>query len=162
MLAAMGLDQDRTRAFIELRHGMAPPQLMAQALTDATFRAPALAIAEARARHGLPTWLYEFAWKSTAPGVEGLAFHCLDLPFAFDLLHAEAVPAAAGDNPPQHLADAAHSAWVSFIRDLDPGTAWPGYTCKRRETMVWDAEPRVERDRLRPVRDIWATATSRS
>ncbi|GAA3378952.1 carboxylesterase family protein [Streptomyces sannanensis] len=155
MLAAMGLDEPRTRSFLDHHQEAAPDALMGQATTDVTFRAPSLAIAEARAARELPTWLYEFAWPSAAPGTQGLAFHCLDLPFAFDLLDAEAVAAAAGDNPPQNLADAMHAAWVSFVRDLDPGTVWPRYTVDRRETMVWDTEPAVEPDALRPVREIW-------
>ncbi|WAL97956.1 carboxylesterase/lipase family protein [Streptomyces sp. Je 1-369] len=99
-----------------------------QELTDLVFRRPALAVARARAARGHPTWLYEFVWPSPVPGARhGLAFHCLDLPFAFDLLHAEGVTAAAGAAPPQALADAMHGAWTAFVRDLDPGAdSFPG------------------------------------
>ncbi|MET8685907.1 carboxylesterase family protein [Streptomyces sp. NPDC004732] len=97
-----------------------------QELTDLVFRGPALAVARARAAREHPTWLYEFAWPSPVPGSrQGLAFHCLDLPFVFDLLDAEGVTAAAGDAPPQSLADAMHAAWAAFVRDLDPGDTWP-------------------------------------
>ncbi|MEV7195294.1 carboxylesterase family protein [Streptomyces sp. NPDC093510] len=113
-----------------------------QELTDRVFRDPALAVARARAERGHPTWLYEFGWPSPVPGAtEGLAFHCLDLPFAFDLLGADGVAAAAGEAPPQPLADAMHAAWVAFVRDLDPGGGWPRHTAGRRAIRIWDAEP---------------------
>lgn len=113
-----------------------------QELTDLVFRAPNLAVADARAARSRPTWLYEFGWPSPVPGdTEGLAFHCLDLPFAFDLLDAEGVTAAAGDDPPRHLAAAMHAAWVAFVRDLDPGGGWPRHATGRRTVRIWDTEP---------------------
>jgi para-nitrobenzyl esterase len=120
---------------------------MGQALTDAIFRGPSLALAENHAHHELPTWLYHFTWGSAA--------HCVEIPFAFDLLDAERVTAATGPNPPQSLADAMHGAWVAFIRDLDPGPNWPRYTNKRRTTMTWDAVPEALDDPLSAERRIW-------
>ncbi|GAA2490423.1 carboxylesterase/lipase family protein [Streptomyces gobitricini] len=160
LLASLGLDEARTRLFLETYEQYAgePAALMGQAVTDITFRAPTLDIAEARARRSRPTWLYQFAWSGTAPGFAGTAYHCVDLPFAFDLLGAEGVTDALGEDPPQHLADAVHAAWTAFVRDLDPGSAWPRYTTEGREVMLWDGEPRVARDQLRPVREVWLSA----
>ncbi|MGW1658111.1 carboxylesterase/lipase family protein [Streptomyces atratus] len=129
-----------------------------QALTDQIFRAPALALAESRASRDLPTWLYQFDWTATAPAFEGLAHHCVDLPFVFDLLGAEGVDKALGEAPPQQLADAVHTAWVAFVRDLDPGAAWPSYSTERRETRIWNTESRTARDPLRSVRETWLGA----
>ncbi|MFE0175876.1 carboxylesterase/lipase family protein [Streptomyces sp. NPDC059002] len=118
-----------------------------QDLTDLVFRTPARRLAEARAIREHPTWLYEFIWPSAAPGAtHGLAFHCLDLPFAFDLLGAEGVTAATGEGPPQALADAMHAAWVAFVRDLDPGADWPRHTTAHRATRRWDAVPDLADD----------------
>ncbi|MET9437187.1 carboxylesterase family protein [Streptomyces sp. NPDC006551] len=152
LLGALGLDADGVASFTAAYAKGDPARLFGQALTDTTFRAPSLAVADARAERQRPTWLYEFGWRSP---VNGMAFHCLDLPFGFDLLDAEGVRAAAGDAPPRALADAMHRAWVSFVRDQDPGEEWPRYTAEGRATMVWDAEPRVEHDPLRQVREIW-------
>ncbi|MDT9689048.1 carboxylesterase family protein [Streptomyces sp. P9(2023)] len=152
LLGSLGLAEDRVEAFTTAYAAAGPDTLFGQALTDVTFRAPSLAVADARAARERPTWLYEFAWASP---VNGTAFHCLDLPYAFDLLDAEGVTAVAGEAPPRALADAMHRAWVSFVRDQDPGPSWPRYTAEDRATMVWDAEPRVERDPLRGVRAIW-------
>ncbi|MBT2542684.1 carboxylesterase/lipase family protein [Streptomyces sp. ISL-44] len=154
MLAGLGLDQPHTQRFLDHYRGQ-PWAPMSQAITDTIFRAPALALADARARRALPTWLYEFRWTANAPGVAGMAYHCIDLPFAFDLLDTEHVTAALGVRPPQQLADAMHAAWVAFVRDLDPGPAWPHYTHGHRATKIWDTTPRVEEDPLRPVREIW-------
>ncbi|WND39818.1 carboxylesterase family protein [Streptomyces sp. BB1-1-1] len=155
MLADLGLDDQRTRLFLDTYadHASEPGALCGHALTDRMFRAPALAIAEARARRQRPTWLYQFLWSATA---QGLAYHCADLPYAFDLLEAEGVTAALGDSPPQHLADTMHAAWVAFVRDLDPGPSWPRYSCADRATMLWNDPPRVRHDPLRAVRKIWA------
>ncbi|MHC0432975.1 carboxylesterase/lipase family protein [Streptomyces sp. O3] len=158
LLAGLGLDEERTRRFLDLYDtpaGGAPATLMGQAVTDLTFRAPALRIAEGRARSAAPTWLYEFGWTGTAPGVSGLAYHCTDVPFAFDLLAAPGVTAALGEQPPQDLADAMHGAWVSFVTDLDPGCAWPRYTSALRTTMLYGSEPGVADDPLRAVWEIW-------
>lgn len=154
LLAFLGLDPARAGAFRAAYEKSGPGTFFGQALTDAIFRAPALAVADARAAHERPTWLYEFVWPSPAKGV---AFHCLDLPFAFDLLGAEGVDVAAGDAPPQLLADEMHGAWVRFVQDQDPGKGWPRYTTDERATMVWSAQPHIEKDPLSHVRVIWSS-----
>ncbi|HET9381482.1 MAG TPA: carboxylesterase family protein [Streptomyces sp.] len=131
-----------------------PGTLLNRAVTDLTFRFPAVAIAGARARRGHATWLYEFRWPSGAPAFAGLAHHCTDLPFAFDLLAAEGAAPVLGTHPPQRLADAVHGAWTAFVRDLDPG--WPRHTARERATRIWDDPPRTENDPLRPLREIWS------
>ncbi|MGW4384181.1 carboxylesterase/lipase family protein [Kitasatospora sp. NPDC004531] len=149
LLAAFGLDPERAARF----RAENPRAGSGEVLTDGLFRAPALALAEARVAAGRPTWLYQFEWTGTAPGRAGQAYHCTDLPFAFDALAAEGVEEALGARPPQALADAVHAAWVAFVRGLDP--AWPPYQ-DGRATMRWGAQARVERDPLRAVREIWA------
>jgi para-nitrobenzyl esterase len=155
MLTAHGLDEAHIRRFLDSYDG-GPGDLLNQAVTDVTFRFPAVAVAEARARRERPTWLYEFRWPSAAPAFAGLAHHCMDLPFAFDLLGAEGVAPVLGTHPPQHLADAVHGAWVAFVRDLDPGPGWPRHTARERWTRIWDSTPRTESDPLGLLREIWS------
>ncbi|MFF5973598.1 carboxylesterase/lipase family protein [Streptomyces sp. NPDC012769] len=158
LLGGLGLDGDRAAAFFEAYADNDPTGPtgsvghFGKALTDVTFRAPSLAVADARAERERPTWLYQFEWASP---VNGLAYHCLDLPFAFDLLDAEGVEAAAGPTPPQPLADALHRAWVAFVTDQDPGPDWPPYTSATRTTRLWNAPPTTADDPLRHVRAIW-------
>ncbi|MFF2507756.1 carboxylesterase/lipase family protein [Streptomyces sp. NPDC058067] len=150
LLGALGLDEARTARFLAERFDAGA----GGAVTDWLFRAPALAAAERRTRRGHPTWLYQFEWSGTAPGRDGQAYHCTDVPFAFDLLDAVGVESALGPRPPQTLADRMHRSWVAFVRDLTPGAHWPAYG-SARATMRWDAEPHVEHDPLRFVREIW-------
>ena len=152
LLGGLGLTGERAAAFAETYAETDPAGHFGQALTDVTFRAPSLAVADARAERERPTWLYQFEWPSP---VNGQAYHCLDLPFAFDLLEADGVGAAAGTTPPRSLADAVHRAWVAFVTDQNPGPDWPAYTATTRATKIWDATPRTEKDPLRAVREIW-------
>ena len=155
MLAGLGFTPDRAEAYLALHSASSPAQVMGQALTDTLFRAFGSTLADARAEQQLPTWLYQFDWAPVREGQPGEAFHCLDLPFAFDLLDAERVTDATGAEPPQRLADAVHGAWVAFVRDLDPGQDWPAYTAGRRATMLWDTPERVADDPLRAERAVW-------
>ncbi|WP_378733596.1 carboxylesterase/lipase family protein [Nocardia brasiliensis] len=134
--------------------GADPTELAGQAISDTIIRGPSYRIAEARAGRGLPTWLYEFDWTSTAPGYRGLAAHCLDLPFAFDLLRAPGVTEVEGE-PPQALADAVHASWVAFVADNDPGAHWPRYTLEKRQTMIWSDHGHIESDPFVRQRQIW-------
>lgn len=117
-LADAGLPREAASAWVA-GHPELPTAAgqLGQLVTDLSFRIPTLAWADARRGR---SWLYDFRWPSP---MLGLAFHCLDLPFAWDLLGAEAVAASAGPNPPQDLADEMHTAWVRFIGTGDPG--WP-------------------------------------
>jgi carboxylesterase type B len=124
-----------------------------QAVTDMIFRVPGIRIAEARAGRA-DTFHYEFRWRS--PGLGGIgSCHCLDLPFAWDLLDATGVDVIAGGDPPRQLADAMHAAWVGFIRDGDPG--FPAYDLDRRTTMVFDETSKAVDDALSFERACWAS-----
>lgn len=93
-----------------------------QLVTDLTFRLPMLSWADGRAAR---TWVYDFRWP--APGTRQ-AMHCLELPFAWDLLDADGVAAVAGPNPPAALATGMHAAWVRFVSSDGPGwDTWNGH-----------------------------------
>ncbi|WP_436776891.1 carboxylesterase/lipase family protein [Yinghuangia sp. YIM S09857] len=157
LLAQVGLDAEAIEAYLRLHEGATPARIIGQGLTDQLFRATAVRIAEDRAALELPTWLYAFEWLSGARTMGGMAFHCLDLPFAFDLLDAPGAEASTGPDAPQKLADAVHGAWVAFIRDLDPGAAWPRYTLAERATRIWDAEPGIAHDFYGPEHAVWGS-----
>ncbi|QOW34275.1 carboxylesterase family protein [Nocardia seriolae] len=154
-LGALGFAPAATAAFRAAYPGLTANQLAGQAQSDAVIRMPSFRVAEMRAGRDQPTWLYEFTWASNATEFRGRSFHCLDVPFAFDLLKATGVTAVAGDNPPQPLADAVHRAWVAFVSNTDPGPTWPRYTLDRRETMIWSDVPHVQSDPFAAQRPIW-------
>ncbi|MGA4540746.1 carboxylesterase/lipase family protein [Uniformispora flossi] len=155
VLAKFGVAPEAIPTYLALHEGKNAGELIGEAITDSFFRGPATLVAEARAAHGLPTWLYEFDWTSGSPEHGPAAFHCLDVPFAFDALHAERAVEATGPDAPQALADAVHGSWVAFIGTLDPGADWPAYTPADRATRLWDTEPTVVPDALGAVRGIW-------
>jgi para-nitrobenzyl esterase len=149
-LARLGLDDAGVAAY--RASGADAAEQVGQAVTDRTFRLPALRVAEARAAGPAPTFHYEFQWRSPALGGIG-AVHCLDLPFVFDVLHDDHAKVVAGDAAPQELADRMHAAWVAFVSDGDPG--WAPFGPAERVTMVFDDTSKLVDDLLAPVRALW-------
>jgi para-nitrobenzyl esterase len=96
-----------------------PGDVLAALMSDAFFRNSALAVAEAR--RGTRTWLYEFAWPGGTQDMR--ACHALEIAFVFDNLRIPGIEGLVSANPSQPLADAMHSAWVSFAKDGTPGWA---------------------------------------
>lgn len=103
--------------------------------TDLAFRAPILHLLGRNARAGLPTWGYEFAHPMVS--AEGGSPHATDVPLVFGTW---AHPHFAGKIGAADAAAATSQemsrAWVSFIRDGDPGPEW---------TRLAAAAPRVMR-----------------
>ena len=79
------------------------------------FQARAVRLGGAWSRARQPTWMYSFAWPAPDYG----AVHCLDVPFAFDVLDAAGVTDVAGTKAPQSLADdvpPSSGSWARAIR----------------------------------------------
>ena len=150
-LGRMGLDAGAIADYRAALADAEPWFVLGQAMTDSTFKAPAIQLADAWARGGGSAYLYSFDWRSGVPGMG--AVHCLDIPFAFDNLDADGVLDVTGPTPPQHLADAVHRAWVDFVKDGDPG--WDAYDTVRRPAMVFDETPKVVDDPWQLVRRVW-------
>jgi len=94
--------------------------LLGQLIGVQTFRQAMARWADLRAKTSPDTtWLYDFRWPS--PFYSDLAVHCVELPFAWDLLDADGVARTHGPNPPRELAQATHAAWVAFVTHGDPG-----------------------------------------
>ncbi|MCF2533319.1 carboxylesterase/lipase family protein [Yinghuangia soli] len=116
-----------------------PRLLFGKIMTDFVFRFFVADTLAARAKkEEAGTFAYDFRFTSAE---NGLAGHCIELPFAWDCLDSENVLANTGANPPQDLADTTHAAWVAFIRDGDPG--WAAYDTKGRQGMVFDRTSRA-------------------
>lgn len=116
VLSHMGVDDAIIDNYVASLPDHSSAQIAAQFITDVMFRARL--IDWMRLRRGTPTWTYDFTWRSA---VSGLAEHCIDVPFIFDVLEAEGVARVLGQEPPTTLADAVHGAWVKFIESGDPG-----------------------------------------
>ena len=105
--------------------------------------------AELRAEQGAPTWVYQLDWRSPLDGGKWRALHTLDIALVFDNI-AEAGSRTGGGPEAQRMADRMSNALIAFARDGDPNhaatPAWPTYSLRGRETMVFDNDTRVEND----------------
>jgi para-nitrobenzyl esterase len=153
-LAKAGVPARGVAVYLD-RAGQRPCGAVGQAITDRTFRVPAQQLAAAKAQAGGAAYAYDFRWASSAGLLPGLAFHCLDVPFAFDTLGEPGVREAAGPAPPASLAADMHGAWVRFVTHGDPG--WPRYETGKRPVMVFAEPSAVREDPLAMERAAWAT-----
>jgi para-nitrobenzyl esterase len=144
-LERVGLSPEQVDAYRTVHAGAPPWRLGGQTLTDVMFRAPAARFAEARAAIGHPVVAYEYRWES--PQLALGAAHCLDLPYAFDVLDAEHVSVVLGDAPPQSIADELHPALVGFI--TSGASPWSRYDADARSVMTLNDTNAV-------VEDAWS------
>ncbi|NDR53865.1 carboxylesterase family protein [Actinomyces sp. 565] len=92
------------------------------------------------------SYAYEFSYCG---GSAGQATHCMEIPFVFDCLGEPYCEHTLGASPPQALADAMHSAWVSFIETGEPGwEPWTGRSIGRRFGDNRSGELTVAADRV--------------
>ena len=87
-----------------------------------------------------PTFRYRFDWKSPKFGGALGSHHMLEIPFTFHTIDRQAIKDTVDPEAPVQLADDVHGAWVSFIKDLNPG--WDPHTADSRPTGVFSAEGR--------------------
>ncbi len=105
--------------------------------------------AQARARQGAPTWVYQLDWGSPLEGGKFGAFHTLDIPLVFDTI---AQPGSrTGDGPAaQQMAEQMSAALLAFARHGDPNQRglprWKPYSLERRETLLFDVPSRLAND----------------
>ena len=126
-------------AYESARPGSTPLHLIAAVQTDRSFRRPAQKLSEARSAQGTPVWAYWFTWASqTFDGLLGSA-HALDIPFAFDNLHAPGTSMLLGEGPEMTaLASRFADEIVSFARNGRAG--WNHFDADSRATLRLDTE----------------------
>jgi para-nitrobenzyl esterase len=151
----MGLGVDQSLwIYRQSRPQATPGDLLAALITDWFFRIPAIRLAEAHAKNGGSTHMYEFAWRS--PLFEGCfgAAHAVEIGFVFDNLGLTGGMGLTGSEAPQALADAIHRAWVAFASSGAPG--WSPYDSKTRTVMRFDeAGGKVVNDPAASERRLW-------
>jgi len=152
-LARAGVPAQAAASYLD-RAGQQPWAAVGQAITDRTFRVPAQQLAASKAEAGGAAYVYDFRWASSAGLLPGLAFHCLDIPFAFDALGEPGAREVTGPAPPALLAADMHGAWVRFVADGDPG--WERYETSKRPVMVFAERSAVQQDPLAMERAAWA------
>lgn len=154
-IAGYGLPVDATLAsYRAALPNASAGDLLAAIMGDWYFRIPAMHLADAHAKTATTasTYVYEFAWRS--PQFDGLlgACHALEIPFVFDTL-GSGTELLWGSNPPQHLADIMHAAWVAFASN---GTCdWAQYDAGGRAAMRFDTQSKIVKDPWSAVRALW-------
>jgi para-nitrobenzyl esterase len=103
--------------------------------TDALMRIPNLAVADAHAARGAPTYVYRFDWD--APGLG--AAHAVDVPFVFGTFDREGWGDTIGyDADAERLGTIVRRAWTSFAASGTPdaGVDWLRYELPLRPTLL--------------------------
>jgi para-nitrobenzyl esterase len=114
--------------------------------------------ADARARAGAPTWVYQLDFQSPTQPRRG-APHTMDIALAFGTLDAEGSYTGTGPAA-RALSATMMKAFSAFARTGDPNVggapAWPVYALPDRSTMVFDVESRTVDDPRRWERELFA------
>jgi len=148
-------------AYRKERADAPPADLWIAALSDRTFRVPAVRLADAQQPHG-STYVYLFTWSSTAFDGKLRSCHALEIPFVWDNLDQAGVSFLTGPvtDDMRHLATTLNESWATFARTGNPSTPsladWPKWDPETRPTMVLDTETRVELDPAGHELDVWA------
>ena len=111
-------------------------ELFSAIITSYQAQIPAIRYANAHAKLGIKTFMYEFAWPSSYQNGEYGAYHGLEMPFVFNnLKNLTGERGMLGPKgAPQSLADKTQDAWVQFAKTGNPG--WENYTTTERKTML--------------------------
>ncbi|MEQ6896028.1 carboxylesterase family protein [Microbacterium sp. KR10-403] len=134
-LAAAGASERARTAFWHEIDRIGDGRIEGQLHSTGGFRTavPRIAAARIEAGSGERTWAYDF--RHHAPSI-GIAGHCFELPFAWDLGDAEGVQALLGEPAPQQLADDVHGSWVRFISS--GSVSWPSSSEEVTGAQVFD------------------------
>ena len=114
--------------------------------------------ADARARAGTRTWVYQVDFQSPTQPRRG-APHTMDIALSFGTLGAEG--SYTGTGPEAHaVSRRMMDAFVAFARSGDPQgpgvPRWPVYTLPNRDTMIFDVHSRALADPRRWERELFA------
>ncbi|BBB14323.1 carboxylesterase (plasmid) [Sphingopyxis sp. FD7] len=122
-----------------------------------------LEVAEARARAGRPSWVYQVDFTSRADPRRG-AFHCIDLPLVFGTFDMPGADTGS-DAAVRLMSRTMQSRFLAFARHGDPNLsdapAWPVYDLVRRATMVFDVNSRTQDNPRAWQRELFARAPYR-
>ena len=108
--------------------------------------------AEARARAGAATWVYQLDFPSPVEPWRG-APHTHDIPLVFGTLDAPGSITGTGAEA-RAVSEAMMDAFVVFARSGE--ASWPQYRLPERATMIFDAPPHVANDPRREQRELFA------
>ncbi|KHK95662.1 carboxylesterase [Microbacterium mangrovi] len=154
LLGKMGLKGSRRRAYLAANRDVVArghAAVLGRYISDRMFKTAVVRTADARG--DAPTWVYRYSYAGSP---FRSAVHCIDVPFWFDCLDSPVgIPALAGPNPPQALADATHGAAVVLIRERR--AEWPAWSERPGTGRVFGgaaSRPDVDSDAYAGVRPL--------
>lgn len=153
---AVGLESEAAAAYRQASPDADDATLFTVMLSDALIRMPTTWVAEAHARAGGRTWLYDLTWRGPTLG----AGHGIDIPLIFGNATTRQAARFLGSPPPADFADLSthiRAAWTSFATTGDPG--WPRFTAEHPTTRIWDTPPTNAPYPLESYRRIWQNIT---
>jgi para-nitrobenzyl esterase len=135
-----------------------PTYLSCAVQTVSMFWMNSVRLAERKAAQGrAPVYMYRLDWETPAARGTLKSPHAVEIPLVFDNVEAARSFVGRGEAP-QTMADLMAPAWLAFARTGNPNTPelpdWPAYEASKRATMVFNLEPRVERDPMAEVRRV--------
>jgi len=157
--ATLGLGSDAAAAYRRAYPGRTDADVFVVMLSDALVRMPTTWTAEAHARAGGRTWLYDFAWRGPTMG----AGHGVDVPFIFGNPTSRLAARLLGSPPPADfgpLSEQMRTSWTTFAATGDPG--WPPFDVQHRRTRIWDTSPSDATDPLAASHRIWQQSVPHS
>jgi len=118
--------------------------------SDIRFGSSAQTLAERKAAQGTANlYKYYFTWRSPVHDGKLKAYHCIDIPFAFNNVDVAASMTGGGQDR-YALADAVSGAFGAFARTGDPNHAglprWAPFDARERTTMIFDQQLSVAHD----------------
>ncbi|URW74478.1 carboxylesterase/lipase family protein [Sphingomonas donggukensis] len=129
-----------------------PMQVFYDATTAARSWRGQVSEAEARAKAGVPAWVYQVDFASRTDPRRG-AFHTMDIPLVFGTIDRAGSQTGTGADA-RAASKAMQDAFVAFAQT---GRAlWPRYDLKNRATMIFDTASHIENDPRRWQRELFA------
>ncbi|TQJ58716.1 para-nitrobenzyl esterase [Arthrobacter sp. SLBN-83] len=171
VLAGAGVPAEQAPGYTEaltrvLSREPSGKELLEAAIADSVYRQPSNRLLDARLLGAHPraagkNFAYLFTWRSPAMGGKLGACHALDIPFVFRHLDIPEAAFLTRGKAPQSLSDAMSGSWASFAHTGTPDGAGLGWTeyGQERSTMVLDAEPRLEADPRREIREFFGAVS---
>lgn len=142
-----------------------PTYLFNMMMGDSRMFAGSVTLAERKvAQQGAPVYMYYLVWET--PVGDGIfkSPHTLDIPFMFNNVD-KAVALTGESTAARELEMQMSASWLSFARRGNPNNStvplWPRYDTENRATMLFDVDPRVEKDPKGTIRTLLGRSQNR-
>ena len=159
-----GADPDPFLKALRTEYPSANDLVILERVFDAMFFKAAMGSATQATLAGKGGWLYRFDYATTKPvfGRDVGATHAAEIPFTFNRFNSTDPGTMIGYDPEDSVAQNLAQRWsdtlIAFAKTGNPNGAglpdWPNYDPSERNTMVLDANPRIEQDLNQNLRKL--------